>query len=177
MPAIAHARQRLERHRVNPTEDRGVRAKSQRQRKHDDGRHHRRPRDHAQREAEIAPEVVQPRQPPGVARALLDLLDAAELPLRRMARVARAQATLLVLRRLQLQVRAYLLGHLDVEFFLAEEGAEFGSPAHDFYSHRNATIGSTFVARRAGMNAASKITPSNNPNTPMSVADGNAPAP
>ena len=65
-----------------------------------------------------------------VTRAFLDLLHAAELPLRRMARLVGAHAMLFVFRRLQLEMRAHLLGHVGVEFFLPEQRAEFAERPH-----------------------------------------------
>src|ERR1041385_1054753 len=101
--------------------------------------------------------MLEPGPRPLVARALLDLLRAAEAAQRRMARLRRVHAALFVFRRLQLEVRAHFLGHLGVEFLLPEQCAELAEEFHD-HSQRNATIGSTFAARRAGSQHASAAT-------------------
>ncbi len=105
--------------------------------------------------------ILDPWQPAPVPVDLFHLIDAAERPARRRSRLAGRHTVALVLSCQQVEMCANLLVKVGVEptspqerHHTREEDADGGHQ-----SARSATIGSTRVARRAGMNDANRDTP------------------
>jgi hypothetical protein len=152
-PLRLRQRQRPQQHRVAHAKHRGVCANAKCESEHGDQGEARMLAQRARRVAQVTRELLEPYERTLLATALLDLLAPTEFPLRRVTCLLGRHPIRHVILGALIQMKPHLLGHLAVEFFFAEECAEFGEERMhriDRYSARNAIMGFTFVARRAG---------------------------
>ncbi len=122
--------QRLEDDAVDDGEDRGGRADTEREGEDGDRGEAGALPQQPEPVAEVLEDVLEPRQAAPLADLLLDALDMAETPRGRIVRLAGWHAGGEVGLGLKVEVMPHLLGHLAVEGFLAEEGAEFFEELH-----------------------------------------------
>ena len=129
-PIDVAIRQRLDHYRRDDAEDRGGRADAERERGHGDRGDARRAPPAAEREAEVACAVAQPRQPVGVARPLLRGREVAEPHARRAPRLLDAHPAADVLVGQRFEVEARLLVERRVGRRRTQRGAQAPNPAH-----------------------------------------------
>ena len=149
---------------VNYREDRRVRAHAQRKSENRNGSESRILQQHSQSVTHIIGNVSQPRPSPNVSRDLLHQLHVSKFPPRRVLRFFLLLTSLRTLSRRHLQMAPHFLLQLFLPLPLAKESTQpahrdspspptsnFCFPFSNSYSYLSATIGSTFIALRAGM--------------------------
>src|SRR6266481_722766 len=159
LPGICY-RQRPQHHRINECKNRRIGTNAKRKRQHrNDGESWILPQ-HPRSKAQVPQEVFQPSPCPRFAAALPQIHRVPELPVRRVARLARVNSVGDKFLLLQLAVQPHLLFQLPRKLLAAHQHLHpppqlthrsflfFPSPLS--HSYRSATSGSTRVALRAG---------------------------
>src|SRR5262245_18641349 len=175
-PLLIREIERAQNQRVRNAEDRGVRCDTRRQREDGNQREAGIFHQHSHAVTQVLQQVLQPPCPAGVAALLLHLFRTAERKPSPSSRFLRINALRDEIVRVLIQMEAQFF--FEFRFHLLSK-PQSTPPGHleppkcvmtSVHSHRRAIIGSTFVARRAGIKQANSATQASEDDIKMNVS-------